>query len=205
MSTVFALDPATLDVRLETSTLGSWRSLSLIAHSDNVAKGFWPPEGRNFGEIISLMHSEIAEAWEGWDVSPRPMDEKCPTYLNTFVEVADCAIRLLDTLSIYNSTCLDELNVDDYIEPDGKSVSAVDYVSKYRPMAENLRTVDSYLAAALEADRKGHEDNRLAALEDAFMSCLAILKCHGQNARTIIDSKMAYNVSRPYKHGKAFG
>lgn len=28
--------------------------------------GWWPPEGRNMGEMIALMHSELSEALESW-------------------------------------------------------------------------------------------------------------------------------------------
>ena len=71
--------------------------------------GFWEGE-RNFGEMIALMHSELSEALEehrngnpaeyvidhqhgpGWDCDGRCKPE------GVAVELADCLIRILDTL-----------------------------------------------------------------------------------------------------------
>ena len=60
-------------------------------------KGFWPPSehGRNFGEQIALMHSELSEALEGHRT--KAMDKHLPVYQSPAVELADTIIRILDT------------------------------------------------------------------------------------------------------------
>lgn len=170
-----------------------WDALAKVVHEDNVKKGFWPPEGRNFGEMIALAHSEISEAHDDWHHSRAP-DEKLPQFMNTFVEIADCMIRLLDTMGHVNGSVAD-LNVEDY--RDSKFG-----VSQYQSMGDNLMLINSKLTGALEAHRK-HE---VAAgfLEDAFMLCWALMVEHDQDALGIVEAKLTYNRQRPYKHGKKY-
>lgn len=176
-------------------TTYNWDALAKIVHADNVAKGFWPPEGRNFGEMIALAHSELSEAHDDWDHKREP-DEKCPQYMNTFVEVADCMIRLLDTMGSRGGS-VNALNVMDYADSDFG-------ITQYRAMGDNLMRINSKLSAALEGYRKGDEDSVRGNLEDAFMMCFALMVAHNQDAMGIIDAKLAYNRSRPFKHGKKF-
>lgn len=175
------------------SLIIDWDALAIIVHNDNVAKGFWPPEGRNFGEMVALAHSELSEAHDDWEHSRAP-DEKVPQYMNTFVEIADCMIRLLDTMGHVGGG-VEGLNVEDYRENDFG-------VSQYRAMGDNLMAINSKLTGALEAYRK-HEDTK-GFLEDAFMLCWALLVEHNQDALGIVEAKLAYNRSRPYKHGKKY-
>lgn len=88
--------------------------------------GFWPEEGRNFGEMVALMHSELSEAleehrdgnpalwWRHQGACPLltgfalddqrsvgPDDPRCkckPKPEGVAVELADCIIRALDTM-----------------------------------------------------------------------------------------------------------
>jgi len=202
LSTVHRLD--TTEPTLALDKIEGWNDLARQVHIDNVRKGFWPDEGRNFGEIVALMHSEISEAHFGWEDPKRPFDEQCPKYLNAYVEIADCAIRLLDMLGIYDSD-LDLLNTDDYRILNNSHGDKRRMITKFRPMASNLKVIDCYLSDALEADRKSNDESRKENLEHAFMTCIALLEEDYQNARAIIDSKLAYNRQRPHKHGKSFG
>lgn len=45
-------------------TLPHLDALAKRIYDNADAHGFWPEEGRNFGEMISLMHSELSEALE---------------------------------------------------------------------------------------------------------------------------------------------
>lgn len=88
-------------------TLNDWRD---AIHQYAIAKGWWDtPESRNFGDLTSLLHTEISEAYEEYrngnamdetyyDVSkpvfirdvPVPKPEGIPT------ELADLMIRVFD-------------------------------------------------------------------------------------------------------------
>lgn len=68
--------------------------LASIIHYGNKNKGFWPPEGRNFGECIALIHSEYSEALEGH--RKNEMDSHLPHRSSPEVEVGDGIIRSLD-------------------------------------------------------------------------------------------------------------
>lgn len=71
--------------------------MSHRAHENARNKGFWPPEGRNDGELIALMHSELSEALEAVrhkdGLQP---DKHCPEFLNLEIEIADLIIRAMD-------------------------------------------------------------------------------------------------------------
>jgi hypothetical protein len=102
----------------------------LAAHIHKTATdhGFWPPEGRNFGEMIALAHSELSEALEEHR-SERPAfwikhEKTCsggyehgvctcegqPKPEGAATELVDCIIRCLDTL---NSLGVD---IDDLVD-----------------------------------------------------------------------------------------
>jgi len=56
--------------------------------------------GRNKGELIALMHSELSECLEG--VRKNLMDDKLPHRTMEEVELADCLIRIFDYAGEYN-------------------------------------------------------------------------------------------------------
>jgi NTP pyrophosphatase (non-canonical NTP hydrolase) len=73
----------------------SFAEMSSRIHDDNCKKGFWSEEGRNDGEVIALMHSELSEALEALRHG-NPASDKIPSYSNLEEELADTVIRIMD-------------------------------------------------------------------------------------------------------------
>lgn len=78
--------------------------LAVDIHRDNVEAGWWTNltdgsdllESRNRGEMLMLGVTELDEAIDALDGGLR--DDKLPQYLGFDVEIADCAIRILDQI-----------------------------------------------------------------------------------------------------------
>lgn len=72
-----------------------WNNVAQDVHTNAVDKGFWPEEGRNDGEMLALIHSEISEALEAIRAG-NPPDDKIPDFTSVEVELADAVIRIMD-------------------------------------------------------------------------------------------------------------
>jgi hypothetical protein len=78
--------------------------LAVDIHRENVTAGWWTNledgsdllETRNRGEMLMLAVTELDEAIDAFDGNL--MDDKLPQYEGFGVEVADCAIRILDQI-----------------------------------------------------------------------------------------------------------
>lgn len=77
------------------------RAAIRLAHKTATDAGWYAdpatgqPVKRNFGEVVSLMHSELSEALEA--DRKDLMDDKLPHRDGREVEFADCGIRIFDT------------------------------------------------------------------------------------------------------------
>lgn len=171
----------------------TWNSAAEYVHSVNVSKGFWPENvaDRNVGEALCLIHSEISEAFEG--ALSGDQDDKIPDYSGFSAEIADTMIRALDLGGALGAD-FDSINWDTEEGP---------LVSPFTSVSEDLMLAHLIVSQALEADRKGRRDDMLGALVDLFALCMEILYKHGTPLNVIFD-KVAYNIGRPFKHGKAY-
>jgi hypothetical protein len=115
-------------------------------HQDNRKRGWWTdlktgePLQRNAGELLMLMVSEIAEIPAEGVMSV--LDDKLPERLMFEVELADCAIRIFDTMG-----ALAPLAWKGYLDGCTKIISA-------HSQSDYCMTIVRHLANAMEARRK---------------------------------------------------
>jgi len=88
--------------RLEKLAYQGLIAAQILSNRTAVARGWYndpvtgePLKERNFGEVVSLMHSELSEALEA--DRKDLMDDKLSHRNGVEVEFADCIIRILDT------------------------------------------------------------------------------------------------------------
>jgi len=119
-------------------------------HELNVRKGWWTDLGtgerakRNFGELLMLVVSEIAEGFEG-HIEDR-LDDKLPTRSMLEVELADAIIRICDTAEGF------ELPLPSALAAMSQADRAL--VARTNGPIEQMMSIVLWLAEAMEADRK---------------------------------------------------
>jgi len=76
---------------------------------------------------------------------------------------------------------------------------------------ETIALIHSELSEALEAHRKGLNDDKLThrggeevELADAIIRILDTAEGYGMDLKGAVEEKLAYNMQRPYKHGKNY-
>lgn len=182
------------------------------AHSNAVNKGWWD-EDRSFGEIINLIISEASEALEDYRKGNNPgniwYDRRLPEGgLQTVLkmeydtdkpcgipsELADIVIRICDVAGRYDwGTRLDEayLNLQE-------TTVATNQVDESLPFAENLTIIQSWL---IDAYRAKSEPARITYLALAMEDTFRLASFYEIDMDKSITEKMAYNATRPRRHG----
>lgn len=70
-----------------------------------------------------------------------------------------------------------------------------------QPRSTALALIHSEVSEALEADRKGDEENFVEELADICIRVFSRCGYEGIDLETVILEKMSYNRTRGYKHG----
>lgn len=192
--------------------MSTYGDLAQKIHQTAVDKGFWEEE-RNLGEMLMLSISECSEALEEHrdgkpDVYYKHTDE-CNNTLSpkreTFIpkcidctlkpeglaiELADCMIRCLDTLQHYDQ------NTGNLIEVVRETSSE----TLPENVGDCLRMICKHLANG--TNRKG--EVFLIPIAEALLLCEMMLTRLSHDPKELMLIKMAYNDTRPYKHGKKY-
>lgn len=168
-----------------------WNALAKQVHADNVAKGFWPDNvhDRNVGEALMLVVSEIAEAHEG--TITQWADEKVPEFQEFDVEIGDAMIRVMDLASAHD---IDLETVNESFMPN---------LDRFTDIDSDLNVVVKAAVAALEGHRKNDATRFYVGIQGLFYALLAVCEKYAVDM-ACIDAKLAYNRSRPFKHGKSY-
>lgn len=177
----------------------------------NVSHGWRPvdggPGGTTFGDYIALLHSEVSEALEAYrdhrldDATATtragtPISEAKPEGVGS--ELADVLIRLLDMCDVFGIWLGDDME-------DGLADVAP------LPAPAGVTTFGEHVAWL--HFRIGNIDpfaERVGTLTEARMALIlralvTVAERHGIDLTAEVERKIAYNRTRPYKHGgKAF-
>lgn len=174
-----------------------------IIHEANVKAGWWTDlltgesiiETRNIGELISLIHSELDEAWEG--AITNKSDDHLPKYLMFDVELADTVIRIYDLLG-------------------SRKIDPADIPLSTFPINDNIAVsfcwIHYAITQALEGFRQGDQARAAVNLVAALRAVWDLAEKCGIKLESIMLEKLAYNAkradhkleNRKLKNGKKF-
>lgn len=132
-----------------TDTFLTLLSMADDIHARNVKAGWWGDLAtgesivatRNRGELLMLAITEIAEAYEGIRGEP---DDKLPHYPMFHVELADCAIRVLDILGV-DSTQQMRDDAACRVVDSGSRTSLMDVVGTLSDAMEGFRKNNTFI------------------------------------------------------------
>ncbi len=200
-------------------------SFLIEVHENALKHGWWDKE-RPYGEVISLLHSEISEAleeyragrpnvWfpceEGNDHHPcKPVDTAdCLNFGNEeecqyrskkpegiCIELLDAVIRILDWFGALGAQLNDCKTVDELI---AKIPNGLKEEMKDAEFPEVTAFLHSTVTHAYESGEKTE------LMGHHMMVCMAIIfywiRLQGEDAEKLIVMKHEYNKTRPYRHG----
>lgn len=126
------------------------------------------------------------------------------------VELADCVIRILDTLQsldvdidrrVVEIHKLDELSG---IRSMNAYAALIDSLEGGVNFGENLAFIHKRLGLGFGCWMDGHRGSAVSFLVMALTDCLEAMRDLGVDIDATVAEKMAFNDSRPYKHNKEY-
>lgn len=201
-----------------------------VAHDIAFKKGWWESDNKPFPEFMSLLHSELDEAYDflktSFNTGEDSMDDHLTEQPGFIVELADTAIRIMDYLGFH------KINIDQTIND--LFLSGVPGKEKAKVSNDEIRIED--LCNKFVIDKMAREQSWVFLLECHKMvsDCLEINRSSidptdmmvsinfklvrllinifvfsqnnfGENVlESILIQKMNYNLHRGYRHGKNY-
>ena len=155
-------------------------------HANAVAHGFWEPGSEpTFGEYCALIHEEISEAFSAWRNGEPDEYIKDGKPEGVWDELADVVIRCADAMAAWKYNFrIPDVQVDLRRDSFGEFASVLhSFVSEayWHNSVGDTKGVQLCLITTIIYQFAGH---------------------NGIDLDAIIDRKCAYNVARPYRHGK---
>ena len=173
--------------------------MSLVArdiHNTAVDKGWWPEEGRQFGEVIANIHSEVDEAWKEY-VHNHDLSE-------TYYTVVDKKRTAL----IWDF----EHGITDNEEWGGRTHQLLTALARWERFQRYL-THDSSQPANKPTEPERDEIKMLVRagllephgipteLADIVIRCFDMMDAAGLDVDDVIQEKMLFNLTRAQRHG----
>lgn len=169
--------------------INAFKGIQKDVHNTAKQKGWWDNE-RNNGEAIALMHSELSEAFEGWE----ELDDKVPDFTALEAELADCIIRIMDMAEARS------WNVANSLQEELIFLQFSDVISLDRMILH----VHLGLSNALEAMRKPKENEAkeiAKGLADAVAAIMVIQNDFNYKVSDALCAKVEMNKTRERMHG----
>jgi NTP pyrophosphatase (non-canonical NTP hydrolase) len=165
-----------------------WNAWGKAIHQNAVEHGFWDTK-RELEETMVLFHCELSEAIEELRKgNPDIYQNKDGKWEGTYVELADCAIRILDFLAQQGENA----------EPDYSNHAKLPEM----PIIEAIMRCHSHIGCAY--DYRFDESTMFKMLRIALGDIVRMLERAGYSIEQVIADKHEYNRGRAYKHGKKF-
>jgi NTP pyrophosphatase (non-canonical NTP hydrolase) len=176
------------------------KPLSLMTEevvASNRAKG-WHDSPSQFSEAMAMLHSEVSEALEAWRVwglkdNTEPgwisKNGALPKPEGVGSEFADIFIRLLDDAYLYG--CLD-------LE---KALKRAGAFALYTSFPANMNGLHDLISLASMQVGDGPPEFSEQPLGSVLQFLLQLCGLYGVDLETEYERKMAFNRTRPYRHG----
>lgn len=160
-----------------------WQSLVRVSHGMALEKGWWDGgvANRPSEDIVNNFHAEVSEAWEEyragrmatWYADPQAvLSGKLPKPEGFFVELADLLIRMADAAGAHR------IGVGEvYFDGPGFGVS----------MSRTILKLHKLIARY--------------DYEELINECFSLAVNNNHDLWATIREKLAYNATRPYRHG----
>lgn len=98
-----------------------------------------------------------------------------------------------------------EMTINELCKEAHKTAIQKGWYDEQRETGTILALIHSEVSEALEADRKGEMQQFQEELADICIRVFDLAGSRGFDLESIIMAKMAYNKTRPYKHGGKIG
>lgn len=172
------------------------------SHAMAVEKGWWDGEERSVVDQVNNFHAEISEAWEEYRAGrmdvwwgdhgfPVPNEgvEDASMIADEFkpegfwVEIADLCIRLADTMGAY-----------------GWQAESIE-LAPPQSLPLLIHKLHTFVCDLMEADVPDWHMSAEVQVNVIVAVCLSAAAKQGIDLLSICEMKMAYNATRPHRHG----
>lgn len=163
------------------------------AHADAKAKGWWD-EPRNTGDLLMLIVSECGEALEAHRSGKRADLKAHDVILSSHPHLVNVTFKdhIKDTFEDELADIV--IRIADWMGANG-------WTQRTTPQ-HNMVVPENVGEALYDIDRKITNDRW--SLCDAMDRCFSLANAHNIDLWRHIELKLAYNRTRPHKHGKLY-